>query len=316
MTKKLTILFLAATIFFAGCKKDSLPGGPKGPQIPEQISFSEHDLFPEGLAYDPVHNWFYVSSAAFGTVGVVTTDGVWKPVVTDDKLTSTTGLKVDKAHNRLWVCNVEGGIGAYDLNNGQRLFYTDLSTLLPGEPLFMNDEVIAPDGNAYVTSSAAPVIFKVDQNGNASVFFKDDAFAVNPDEFGFNGIQYNTAGYLLVAHTALNQVIKIPVNNPSGYKAVQLDASLSFPDGILLSKDGKQLVVVSDDKVLSFISNDQWNNASLSTSFTTGPVFATSLTSDGKQVYVVYCHLDKLLSGQDQDDYTIQEVPLKSPAKF
>ncbi|MBS1921166.1 MAG: SMP-30/gluconolactonase/LRE family protein [Bacteroidetes bacterium] len=316
MTKKFSILILSAVIFIAGCKKDSLPGGPKGPQLPEQINFSEHDLFPEGLAYDPTHNWFFVSSAAFGTVGVVTADGTWNPVVTDDKLTSTTGLKVDKVHHRLWVCNVEGGIGAYDLNNGQRIFYTDLSMLLPGEPLFMNDEVIDPDGNAYVTSSAAPVIFKVSKNGSASVFFKDNAFAVNPDEFGFNGIQYNSSGYLLVAHTALNQIIKIPINNPSNYKAVQLGAGLSFPDGMLLSKDGKQLVVVSDDKVLSFISKDQWESASLSTSFSTGPVFATSLTSDGKRVYVVYCHLDKLLSGQDQDDYTIQEVPLKNPDKF
>lgn len=176
-----------------------------------------------------------------------------------------------------------------------------------------------PQGNAYVTNSASPVIYKVDRQGNASIFFQNNAFALPPGEFGFNGIQYDERGFFLVAFS--NQIVKIPVRNPAGYSIVQLDAAV-FPDGLLLSKNCKQLVVVSntggtpDDKVLSFISNDQWKSASLSTSFNTGAVFPTTATSDGKSVYVLYSHLDKLLSGQNQNTFTIQEVRLKEKSPF
>ncbi|MBD0378218.1 MAG: hypothetical protein ICV51_21645, partial [Flavisolibacter sp.] len=216
----------------------------------------------------------------------------------------------------LWVRNAPNGVGEYDLYTGTRILFTDLTALLPGVPVFTNDVVLDPEGNAYVTNSFSPVIYKVDRYGKASVFFQNAAFATGPDEFGFNGIQYDERGFLLVAHTSLNEIIKIPLRKPTDYSVVQLDALLSFPDVLLLSKDGKQLVVVNEDRVLSFISNDQWKSGSVSTSFYVGPVFATSLTSDGKRVWVLYSHLDKLLNGENQDTFTIQEMPLSKPSSF
>jgi hypothetical protein len=71
-----------------------------------------------------------------------------------------------------------------------------------------------------------------------------------------------------------------------------------------------------DDKVVSFISNDQWKSGSLSTSFNTGAVFPTTATSDGKSVYVLYSHIDKLISGQNQNTFTIQEILLKEKSPF
>lgn len=91
---------------------------------------------------------------------------------------------------------------------------------------------------------------------------------------------------MLVAFT--NEIVKISVNNPMNYSIVQLDVPIS-PDGLLLSKDGKQLVVVNhtfgtlDDKVLSFISEDGGKSGGLSTSFSTGPVVPTTATSDGRR---------------------------------
>jgi len=312
MFKYILLLAFTSALIVAGCKKDNADK-PKPPSV---INFTKHNIFPEGLAFDVDNSRFFVSSASLGTIGSVNYSGVWSSVITDPELVSTTGLKIDKSHQRLWVCNVAGGIGAYDITNGNKLFYTDLSALTPGQSLFINDEAIDPNGNVYVTSSDYPVIFKIDVNGNPSVFFQNSAFAVNPGEFGFNGIQYDARGFLLVAHTAMNQIIKIPVGNPSNFTTVALNAPISFPDGMLLSRSGNQLVLVSDDHVLSFNTQDQWQTASQSTSYLTGPVFATSLTSDGNRVYVVYCHLDKLLSGQDQDTYTIQEVTLSTPDTF
>jgi hypothetical protein len=114
-------------------------------------------------------------------------------------------------------------------------------------------------------------------------------------------------------------VVKIPVHQPADYSIVQLDAALNRPDGLLLSKDGKQLAVVNnaggsaDGKVLTFISQDEWQSGSLSTSFNTGAVFPTTLTGHGRSVYVLYAYLHR--SGTGQDTFTIQEVPLKKPGR-
>ncbi|MGI8599188.1 MAG: hypothetical protein ACR2KB_08025 [Chitinophagaceae bacterium] len=332
MKKNICLLSIFTCIIFANCKKEfginenidgnalsQIAYAKKNSNELTIVNFTNQDIFPEGLAYDPVRNWFYVSSATVGTVGIVTMDGSYTPFISDDILTGTTGLKVDQARRRLWVSNAESGIGAYDLSSGHRLFFTDLTLLLPGEPVFINDLALDPQGNAYITNSFSPVIYKVDKNGNASVFFQNDAFATGPEEFGFTGIQYDERGFLLVAFA--DQIIKIPVRNPSAYSIVQLNVPV-YPDGLLLSKDGKQLVIVhntggtEDDKVYSFLSDDKWISGTLSTSFNTGAVFPTSASSDSKKVYVLYSYIHKLISGESHNTYTIQEVPLQKQSPF
>jgi hypothetical protein len=62
--------------------------------------------------------------------------------------------------------------------------------LLPYKPIFINDAALDRQGNTYVSNSFSPVIYKVDREGNASVFFQDAGFNLPSGEFGFNGIQY------------------------------------------------------------------------------------------------------------------------------
>lgn len=118
MTKKLSLFFFPAlALLLTACHKDFLFDFiPKHHEAPVQTNFTEPNLFPEGLAYDPFHDWFYVSSASQGDIGIVTFNGTYKAFINDEKLTGTTGLKVDKSHKRLWVCKLENGMGAYDLN--------------------------------------------------------------------------------------------------------------------------------------------------------------------------------------------------------
>lgn len=318
MKRKLLIFLVTLFIMGTSCTKKDISLLPESKQVkaPSQITFAEHNLYPEGLAFDPLHNMFLVSSAAMGTVGSVTFDSVYTPLITDENLMMTTGLKVDRSRQRVLVCNVGTGLGSYDLTSGKRLFFSDFTSLLPTEPVFINDETFDPEGNVYATNSVSPVIYKVDRNGKASIFFQDVAFSTGPPDFGFNGIQFCEKGFILVTHTALNQLIKIPLNDPSKYSVVQLDKSLVLPDGLLLSKDGMQVVVVSFDHVLSYTSNDGWKSGQMSTSFSVGNNYPTSLTSDGKRVFVLYSPLDLLMSGMDHDSYTINEVLLKKTDTF
>lgn len=323
-TKKTLLLLPVLCLLLSGCTRDiesdptmeDAKASAKIQEEPVTIHFSEPDLFPEGIAYDPFRHWFYVSSVTRGDIGIVTMDGTYNPFITDPTLTGTAGLELDKARKRLLVSNAEGGIGAYDLATGTRIFYTDLSAVLPGADIFINDIVVDPQGNAYVTNSFSPVIYKVDPYGNATIFFEEEDFATGPGEFGFNGITYYQRGYLLVAFNLSNQIVRIPVRDPESYSIVQLDAPLKGPDGLLLSKDGKTLIIGNNaadsdlnGQVLTFATSDAWVSGTLVSAFETGPVFPTTLTSDGQHVYVLYAYLHELLSGGSWSTFTIQEVP-------
>jgi sugar lactone lactonase YvrE len=206
----------------------------------------------------------------------------------------------------------DGSVGIYDINSGQRVAFVDLKPLLPGAPVFINDIALDPQGNAYVTNSRTPVIYKISTDGTASIFYQDAAFATTG--FGFNGIEYGNSdgGYLLVAYSAANQVIKFPVSDPSDYSIVSLDTTLAGPDGLLLSKNGQDLIVVNNagggnGKVISFSSQDMWESGTATTTVETGSVFPTTATTDGRNVYVLYAYLNKRATGQSV--YTIKLIP-------
>ena len=322
------IIFLqAAVLVFVSCTKTEVQQNPnaalpetiaaasKQMEAPTQVNFTEPNLFPEGIVYDKFNERFYVSSVTRGDIGIVGINGSYEVFIDDPALTATTGLEIDAARKRLLVANSPGSVGIYDTRTAERLQLVDLKALIPGAPIFVNDIALDARGNAYVTNSLYPVIYKITPDGTASVFFEDNSFATMPGQFGFNGIEYgsNGGGFLLVAFSNTNQIIKIQISTPSDFALVALDASLNRPDGLLLSNNGKELVVVnnaggsSDGKILLFKSNDQFESATVSGSFATGAVFPTTATTDGKNIYVLYAYLHKRMTGQSV--FTVQRLP-------
>ncbi len=330
---KRRILPLAALLLsIASCSKDENSTLLQAPDenvaalktsgvLPSSILFTETNLFPEGVVFDKFNNRFYVSSATRGDIGIVDASGNYEVFINDPALTATAGLEIDAARKFLYVSDFPGSVGIYDLSSGERVMLVDLASLTPGGAVFINDIALDPQGNAYVTNSFAPIIYKISRDGTAGIFFQDPRFALGPGEFGFNGIEYGTdhGGYLLVAYSAANQVIKIPIADTSAAAVVSLDDDLAGPDGLLLSKDGKQLIVVNnagggEGNVSSISTTDNWQSGIINSSFNTGAVFPTTVTSDGKDVFVLYAHLDRLGMGQSQ--FTIQKVPLYNTRPF
>lgn len=317
----LSIIFL---LFLTACSKTSITEDENlftngnsslgARSVPLQdINFTQTNLFPEGVAYDKFNDRFYVSSTARGTIGIVKADGSYTPFITDPSLTGTTGLEIDEARKLLFVSNsTAGSVGIYNINTGERVNFVDLKSLVPGAPVFINDIALDPLGNAYITNSRTPVIYKISSNGTASIFYQDAAFATSG--FGFNGIEYGNqkGGYLLVAYSVNNQIIKFPVDAPATYKTVVLNATLAGPDGLLLSKNSNELIVVNNagggnGKVINFVTKDQWQSGSAVSTFETGPVFPTTATSTGKSVFVLYAYLNRRAIGQSE--YTIKLIP-------
>lgn len=323
MMRQMSLFTCTVCILLAACTKSSTseemqipaPGtvlAAKAKAPKQDLVFTEQNLFPEGVVYDKFNNRFYVSSTTRGDIGIVSTNGTYSPFITDPALIATAGLEIDEARKRLYTANATAGtVGIFDINTGERVAIVDLNALLPNSgAIFINDLALDPQGNAYVTNSFAPVIYKITPEGDASIYYQNQTFAVQG--FGFNGIVYAPQGFLLVAHTARNEVIKFPVKDPSAYEVVALDASLNRPDGLLLNNNGKELLVVNNaggqnGKVISFTSQDKWQTATATGIFETGPVFPTTATTAGKQVYVLYAYLNRALAGQAE--FTIKQIP-------
>lgn len=314
-------LLVVITLLTASCSKFDMPK-----KEPQSIKFTQSILYPEGVVYDPFNDYFLVSSITRGDVGKVSRGGVYTPFITDDALVSSIGLEIDKIRKRLLVVNSNMATGLaqlaiYNLNTGLRLNLVNLSTLLPGAPHFANDVAVDAEGNAYVTDSFSPIIYKVDAQGNATIFFQDASFATAAGQIGFNGIEYHPDGFLLVAFSSRNQVVKIPLNKSLAYSIVQLNAELNRPDGMLISKDGRQLIVVNnaggaEGKIISFTSNNKWETGQATDTYNTGTVFPTTATADGKKVYTLYAYLHIRGMGGIQNTFTIQEVPFKNANAF
>lgn len=336
----------ALTVIFAGCTKTDAPlktdalqktgayelshSAAKSKPAQEAINFTAPNVFPEGVVYDPFNDRFLVSSIAMGTIGAVNREGIYSPFIQDAALVSTAGMEIDKAHKHLLVTNakVDGSLAQlaiYDLNTKARLYLINLAAVAnDGAPHLANDVALDQQGNAYVTDSYAGIIYKVDRNGNATVFYRNPAYTPAPGGFGFNGIEYGNSkgGYLLVAHSALNEILKIPVDNPASLTIVQLNPSIVSPDGLLLSKNSKQLIVVNNtvqfpgSKVMSFETTDSWATASNTGAFDTGIVYPTTVTSDGKTEYVLYSYIHLLFGGQPRKTFIIQPLPFTSNNPF
>lgn len=279
------------------------------------ILINETDLFPEGIEYDIRNNRFLVSSITRGDIGQVV-NGEYSVFISDENLTSTLGIHIDHTTKRLLVTNtnIDGSfaeLAAYDLS-GENIFYADLGGLADGGH-FANDVTADNYGNAYVTDSYAGIIYKVDPDGNASIFFEDPDLAPSPGNFGLNGIDYDPRGFLLVSHLQNNAVLKFPISDPENYSEVEIPVDLFSPDGLYLNNPN-ELILVSNDfggenaRVHSFGTNDSWETAYLKGEFLFPGDFLTTVTVKRNTAYVLSANLDILLSGGTTDEFEILKV--------
>jgi len=313
-----------------------------------EINFVDYNilnipLLPEGIEYDPSRDGFLVSSAVGGAINLVRTDGTFSNVVPQGVFNGngTFGLQIDKTNNRLLAvgANLQDPTAAwlfrFDLEDGALIDSVDLASITPpGLPLnFVNDVAVDNAGNAYVTNSDKGIIYKVDVDGEASIFFQNNSLAP-PNAImqnGFNGIEYHEDGYLLVVHSLNDKIYKIPINNPSEFTEV------STPDGFLRSGDGmflddNELVVISNaanaaanpdnsDPVVPFITkfvtSDDWNSAvSMGDTYASGDVFPTTVVKVGEDYFINYAYFNFLAYQNQPVNYLISKANFDVNQRF
>jgi sugar lactone lactonase YvrE len=287
------------------------------PSLPEAVAFTQAGLYPEGVQYDAADSRFFVGSQTRGAIGQVKDDGTYTQFADDPTLVSTIGMRLDEGRNRLLVAVSDpgynpartstatqrrlAGLASFNRASGQRLAYTDLGALRPGQNHFANDIAVDAQGNAYVTDSFSPIIYKVDAQGVATVFLENAQLAAPAGAFGLNGIVFHPDGYLLVAKSNEGALFKVPLASPTAFTRVTLPQALTGADGLLLQDNNTlQVVTNAQAKVYRLASTDNWTSATISGTFSTPPQYPTTLARRaGADSYVLYANLNALQASQN-----------------
>ncbi|MGJ4748495.1 hypothetical protein ACQV5M_19195, partial [Leptospira sp. SA-E8] len=256
-------------------------------------------------------------------IGTDLADGRYVPFIQDKALISSTGLFLDAQRNTLWVANGDVGgsvqsgpatqgklaaVVAYDATTGARKGYYDLGALLPGAH-FANDITVDALGHVYVTDSFAPVIYRIDSTGKATVFARDERFT--GEGFNLNGIVYHPDGYLLVNKHNSGELFRIPVSDPKQITVVKLPEALQGADGMVLREPGRIALVQNGqaNRALELVSVDGWQSATIKSSRKSIHAFPTAAALAGGDLYILNARLDSLLTpgAPKVNDFVLQK---------
>jgi sugar lactone lactonase YvrE len=337
--KKAFLIIAVASVVVAACngqtkskenEKDSkVVVKEKETQYPEIIKIEGVAQNPEGIEFDNNDNTFFLSSLNAGPIIKVSLDGSYKPFTSGEKFPlSTAGIQIDTKRNRLLVAGFNGTelmdndpktkgtafLRIYNLKTGVIEKDINLSYLLPEAPAyFANDIAIDNDGNVYISDWYARVVYKVDLEGNPSIFWRNETGI----ESGANGLDFHPDGYLLVSVLSVNNkglyadygLVKIPVNEPTAAKVVSISEGFTGFDGMVLKENGNIIGVTNNgtspggNTLIELSSNDNWKSAKVINKKAIPASTTIAVTPDNKN-FVINQDFTKPM----KENWTIQQV--------
>jgi len=321
------LLLAAALLVVPAFAQDATQESTAEPVIlADEIAFVSPvaGLLPEGIEWDAAQGRFLVGSLSQGTIHSITPndDGTAEieALIEDEELMSTVGIEIDEENNRLLVANSSadafgGGPGAamlasYDLETGERVYLVDLAALFESPTNFANDVAVDDEGNAYVTNSFAPVLYKVTPEGDASILIEDEQ--LRGPFIGTNGIVFHPDGYLLVTNTGTQSLLKVTLGDEVTITPVEMDMPFGA-DGMILAEDGTLYAVANltptTQSILSVVSEDDWETATVTDLGATTDA-ATTITLVGDKPY----YINAYLGDTTRTDYQIVGVTAMIPA--
>ncbi len=239
-------------------------------------------VHPEGIAYDPTDDRLFVSSSADGTIFQVDrgTGAVSEFLAPGaDGRATALGMAVDEEHGRLWIA---GGVSAmvftYDLGSGELL----ASSAVPDPPAgsIVNDVTIVSNGDAYLTNSGAPLLYKVpaadDQIGDAELWLDYSESEIPSDiPLTLNGIVATPDGHLLAVHMVTQQLFRFETGTR---EIVEVDTGGDGVGADGLALDGTTLYGVQPDSVVVTELSDDFSSGTVTGQVTDDSfMFATTV---------------------------------------
>ena len=307
----ISILSLSLSLVTTASSADSVRLGSKPLS---RIVIPADTLFPEGIDYNPKSDRFVVSSFRQGAVYEVDHEGNYQKIIHDSRLSSVLAVRIDSKNNRLLLANSDIGssirpypdgpgklaaLGIYNLTSGAPIAYVDLGQLLPSSAHLANGIAVDHDGNAYVTDSFSPVIYKVDMDGTPSIFLKNDAFI--GEGINLNGIVFHPDGYLIVVKKGEGVLYKIPIDTPENFSKVDIDQKLVGGDGLILANNHELIVVANRasgktiETAFSLSSYDNWRTAQITDQYRFDHVYPTTGVIQDGNIFVIHSRLNTLI---------------------
>jgi hypothetical protein len=271
-------------------------------------------LYPETIEFDRQHDQFLVGSFREGAIYRVDDKGDVSRLVDDLRLCSVLGIALDLERGRVWAVNSDLGasakpsalgpkklaaVGVYDLTTGAAQQYIDLTALFSG-PHLLNGIALDTAGNAYVTDSFSPVIYKIATDGHASVFLQDAQFS--GEGISLNGLVVHPDGYLLVIKKSDGSLFKVPIDEPAHFSKVAIAQTFIGGDGVTLIGKRSLLVIANQtpdhtsNTAFSLSSDDGWVSAKVQASQQLGDSYSTTAALRDDKIYVIQSKLNELIA--------------------
>jgi len=282
-------------------------------------------LYPETIQYSEQNDKFLLSSFREGAIFEVDQAGKASLLVDDPRLCSVLGIAVDASRQQLWAVTADlgasvkpstagpkklAGVGVYDLNTGKPIRYVDLAPLAEG-PHLLNGIALDAHGNAFITDSFAPVIYKVTPGGQTSIFLKDARFAGSA--INLNGLVVHPDGYLLVLKKSDGALYKVPLDRPSAFSRVLAEQAFVGADGLTFVNEGTLVVIAnrtpehSANTAYALVSSDGWLSAKVSAVQALGDFYPTTAALRNGILYVVQSKLNQLIAAPKEQKAHLQE---------
>ncbi len=287
-------------------------------------------VYPEGVAYDEETGTFFVGSTGDGTIfrGDIATGEV--EVFSEagaDGRTVAVGMKLDPEGRLVVAGGPTGRVFVYDTASGELI--ASFGNGQPEGATFLNDIAITPAGDAYVTDSFSPTLYRVSASAMTGGDATSDAaspevgggeleaflaFTDTPFEYveGFNanGIVATPDGEtLLVVQSNTGNLYRIDLASHQVGRVDLGGESLTGGDGMLL--EDRTLYVVRQGQITVVKLGQDFTTGTLGEGFT-DPSFASPSTIaryDGC-LLVVNSQFAARQTGQPELPFTVSGVPI------
>ncbi len=301
----------------------------------ENIVIQNPGLYPEGVSFNNKEQSFYIGSLARGEIWRIGADGSETLFIKDDRLASTVGIEIDHKGNRLIACVSDPGVSQhtskdnagrlaavaiYDLSSGQELAYHRLAHPSDTRPHFANDVTVDEQGNAYVTDSFSPAIYRISAKGEVSVWASSTDWQTEAGQWGLNGIEYHSKGFLIVSLYHNGKLYKVSTATPNSVREItprieHAQWSLSGVDGLYLGENNTLIAINNAPPELGstaykLTSSDNWQSYRIASAIALSNTFPTTVTQGLGQYYVLHAKLGELFSGNKNPAKTFELQPL------